>query len=126
VAHRFPPFWLDPQSGTNLSDAVDDSNENEMWTPFGITYSDGVKYPPIAAHSTSCFVQMCRLSVIFNEILIHMYDPLGLNTEAEIQECLVRQEAALKQWWEELPHFLKIDAGMLPPLAPPSHIVTLK
>ncbi|KAL1868087.1 hypothetical protein Daus18300_006068 [Diaporthe australafricana] len=105
---------------------LDDSNENEMWTPFGITYPDGVKYPPIAAHSTSCFVQMCRLTVIFNEILIHMYDPLGLNTEAEIQECLVRQEAALRQWWEDLPHFLKMDASMLPPLAPPSHIVTLK
>ncbi|KAG6359594.1 hypothetical protein INS49_013116 [Diaporthe citri] len=104
---------------------LDDSNENEMWTPFGITYPDGVKYPPIAAHSTSCFVQMCRLTVIFNEILIHMYDPLGLNTEPEIQECLVRQEAALKQWWEDLPHFLKMDASMLPPLAPPSHIVTL-
>ncbi|KUI63280.1 Nitrogen assimilation transcription factor nirA [Cytospora mali] len=75
---------------------LDDSNENEMWTPFGLTYPDGVKYPPIAAHSTSCFVQMCRLSVIFNQILIHMYDPLQQNSEAEIQECLVRQEAALK------------------------------
>ncbi|KUI73066.1 Nitrogen assimilation transcription factor nirA [Cytospora mali] len=104
---------------------LDDSNENEMWTPFGLTYPDGVKYPPIAAHSTSCFVQMCRLSVIFNQILIHMYDPLQQNSESEIQECLVRQEAALKQCWDELPPFLKIEASMLPPLAPPSHIVTL-
>ncbi|ROV96067.1 hypothetical protein VPNG_09146 [Cytospora leucostoma] len=104
---------------------LDDSNENEMWTPFGLQYPDGVKYPPIAAHSTSCFVQMCRLSVIFNQILIHMYDPLQQNSEAEIQECLVRQEAALKQCWDELPPFLKIEASHLPPLAPPSHIVTL-
>lgn len=69
---------------------------------------------------------MCRLSVIFNEILIHMYDPLLQNTDAEVQECLYTQEAALQQWWEQLPSFLKLDPGALPTLSPPSHIVTLK
>lgn len=106
--------------------AVDDSNENEMWAPFGLMYPDGVKYPPIAAHSTSCFMRMCQLSVIFNQILIHMYDPLQQNSEAEMQECLIRQEAALKEWWDDLPSFLKIEASVLPPLSPPSHVVTLK
>lgn len=105
---------------------LDDSNENEMWAPFGLTYPDGVKYPPIAAHSTSCFMRMCQLSVIFNQILIHMYDPMRQNSEAEMEECLAAQEAALKKWWEDLPSFLKIDASVLPPLSPPSHVVTLK
>ncbi|KAF3760441.1 hypothetical protein M406DRAFT_237195, partial [Cryphonectria parasitica EP155] len=104
---------------------LDDSNENEMWAPFGLKYPDGVKYPPIAAHSTSCFMLMCQLSVIFNQILVHMYDPLQQNSEAEIQECLARQEAALREWWEALPKFLKIEASILPPLSPPSHVVTL-
>ena len=69
---------------------------------------------------------MCQLSVIFNQILIHMYDPLQQRTEEEIQTCFVREETALHQWWDDLPPFLKIDINALPVLAPPSHIVTLK
>jgi hypothetical protein len=105
----------------------DDSGENEMWVPFG-TAQEGTpwKYPPTAAHSTSCFMAMCRLSVIFNEILIHMYDPLGQNTESEMRMCLHGQEAALQQWWDDLPPYLRIDPVTLPSLSPPSHIVTMK
>ncbi|EHK39943.1 hypothetical protein TRIATDRAFT_140324 [Trichoderma atroviride IMI 206040] len=102
----------------------DDSAENELWVPFGAPPLQTApwKYPPATAHSASCFLSMCRLSVIFNEILIHMYDPLMQNTEAEILECLVAQEPALQQWWEELAPYLKIDPAALPALAPPSHI----
>jgi hypothetical protein len=69
---------------------------------------------------------MCQLSLIFNDILVHMYDPLMQNTQAEMQECLHTQEAALQQWWDQLPHFLRIDPMALPQLAPPAHIVTTK
>lgn len=69
---------------------------------------------------------MCQLALIFNEILVHMYDPLLQNTEAEIQECLHTQETALQQWWDRLEPFLRIDPTALPPLAPPAHIVTTK
>jgi hypothetical protein len=69
---------------------------------------------------------MCQLSVIFNQILVHMYDPMSQNTEEEVDECVRTQEAALQQWWGTLPHFLRLDATALPALAPPSHIVTLK
>ncbi|KAI8297563.1 Nitrogen assimilation transcription factor nit-4 [Colletotrichum sp. SAR11_59] len=103
----------------------DDSAENESWTPFGVVPEGGWKYPPSAAHSTSCFTQMCRLSVIFNEILVHMYDPVRPNSQAEMQECLAKQEPALRQWWDELPPHLKMDSTALPALAPPSHIITL-
>lgn len=71
-------------------------------------------------------MRMCQLSVIFNQILIHMYDPLRQNSEAEMHDCLNRQEAALGEWWESLPGFLKIENNVLPPLSPPSHVVTLK
>lgn len=105
----------------------DDSAEDDIWVPFG-AQQVGVtwKYPPTTAHSASCFMSMCRLSVIFNEILIHMYDPLAQNTDAEVQECLRTQEPAFQEWWNQLPPHLKIDPVALPALAPPSHIVTLK
>ncbi|KAH8895687.1 fungal-specific transcription factor domain-containing protein [Thozetella sp. PMI_491] len=103
---------------------LDDSAEQEPWIPFGLE-SEGLNYPATLAHSTSCFKQMCQLSVIFNEILIHMYDPLRQNTEEEMQDCFTRQEVALKQWWDDLPSPLKLEASSLPELAPPSHIVLL-
>ncbi|EFY88463.1 C6 transcription factor, putative [Metarhizium acridum CQMa 102] len=114
---------------TNISPShimFDDSAENDLWVPFGIPQTDPTwKYPPTTAHSASCFMSMCRLAVIFNEILIHMYDPLSQNTDAEIQECLNSQEPLLHQWWDQLPVHLKINPISLPNLAPPSHIVTL-
>ncbi|KAM0551809.1 hypothetical protein ACHAPJ_008380 [Fusarium lateritium] len=104
---------------------MDDSAENELWVPFDSPHGSDWKYPPATAHSTSCFMSACRLSVIFNEILIHMYDPLLENTEAEMQECLQTQDPAMKLWWDQLPPHLKIEPSALPELAPPSHIVTM-
>lgn len=71
-------------------------------------------------------MSMCSLSVIFNEILIHMYDPLFQNTEEEVRECLQTQEVALQQWWDQLPPYLRLEGSALPEFAPPSHIVTMK
>ncbi|QPC75298.1 hypothetical protein HYE68_006050 [Fusarium pseudograminearum] len=105
---------------------MDDSAENELWVPFDSPNGSDWKYPPATAHSTSCFMSACRLSVIFNEILIHMYDPLLENTEAEMQECLQTQDPAMKLWWDQLPPYLKIELSAMPELAPPSHIVTMK
>ncbi|KAF5571620.1 nitrogen assimilation transcription factor nit-4 [Fusarium phyllophilum] len=104
---------------------MDDSAENELWVPFDSPHGSDWKYPPATAHSTSCFMSACRLSVIFNEILIHMYDPLLENTEAEMQECLQTQDPAMRLWWEHLPPHLKIELSAMPELAPPSHIVTM-
>jgi hypothetical protein len=70
-------------------------------------------------------MQMCRLSVIFNQILIHMYDPADQNSEEEIQECILQEEVSLDHWWEDLQGFLKIDTSEMTEDAPPSHIVTL-
>ena len=105
---------------------MDDSAETELWIPHGIAYPPGMEYPPTQAHSTSCFMRMCQLSEIFNQILIHIYDPLGLNSEMQIRTCLAGEGEALRRWWEELPDFLKIDAKTPPSYCPPSHIVTLK
>ncbi|KAL1837244.1 hypothetical protein VTK73DRAFT_4755 [Phialemonium thermophilum] len=119
---RSPALQHSPVSPPQI--ILDDSSETDLWVPFGLESSD-FAYPPTAAHSTSCFTRVCRLAVIFNQILIHMYDPLGLNTEGEMLDCFARQEGALNQWWDELPAFLRIDTAALPALAPPSHVVTL-
>ncbi|CAG9939801.1 unnamed protein product [Clonostachys rosea f. rosea IK726] len=104
---------------------LDDSAEDELWTPHGLTYTDGEQYPPTPSHSTSSFIQICRLTVIFNEILIHMYDPTYHNSDIEMHSCLIKEEASLNSWWAELPPFLKMEVSDLPRYAPPSHIVIL-
>ncbi|CAH0028174.1 unnamed protein product [Clonostachys rhizophaga] len=101
----------------------DDSAEDELWTPHGLTYANGEQYPPTPSHSTSSIIQICRLTVIFNEILIHMYDPTYHNSDTEMHSCLVKEEASLNSWWAELPSFLKMDISDLPRYAPPSHIL---
>ena len=104
----------------------DDSAEEEMWIPHGIIFAPGKQYPPTRAHSTSCFIKMCELSVIFNQILINIYDPLHQLSQSVIEGCVRTEGAALQSWWDALPHFLRIDTDNIPAYAPPSHIVTLK
>ena len=105
---------------------MDDSAENELWSPFGISHAQALQYPPTPARSISCFMQMCRLSVILNQILVHLYSPFRLNTDGDVAGCLDREGQALRIWWEELPDPLKINHKHLPMHCPPSHIVTLK
>lgn len=120
---RSPALSHSPVSPPQI--IMDDSAEDELWLPHGVHYPEGQDYPPTQAHSVSCFTQMCRLSAIFNEILLHIYDPLRSKTEQEVDDCLIREGFAMRQWWQDLPLFLKIEAQDLPHYAPPSHIVTL-
>lgn len=69
---------------------------------------------------------MCGLAEILNQIIIHIYDPVRKSTETEFYACVQQQGKNLKEWWEELPDFLKLVATDLPLYCPPSHIVTLK
>ncbi|KAJ5535902.1 transcriptional regulator family: Fungal Specific TF [Penicillium frequentans] len=104
---------------------LDDTSEIEIWTPHGVTFPDGAHYPPTQAHSTSCFMRMCGLAEILNQILVHIYDPMRQSTEAEFFECVQEQARNLGEWWDELPDYLKLVATDLPPYCPPSHIMTL-
>jgi len=74
---------------------VDDSAETDLWTLYGISYSDGTAYPSTQAYSISCFVHACQLSVILNQIIIHIYDPYQQNTEAEMEQYLKQESQAL-------------------------------
>ncbi|KAK2762242.1 hypothetical protein FQN54_001252 [Arachnomyces sp. PD_36] len=104
---------------------LDDTAEIEIWTPHGVIFPEGTHYPPTQAHSTSCFMKMCGLAEILNQILIHMYDPMKQSTEAEFQTCVNEQGERLSVWWDELPGFLKLQIADLPQYSPPSHVVTL-
>ncbi|KAJ9231370.1 transcriptional regulator family: Fungal Specific TF [Paecilomyces variotii] len=104
---------------------LDDTSEIEVWTPHGVVFPEGMQYPPAQAHSTSCFMRMCGLAEILNQIIIHIYDPVRKSTETEFYACVQQQGKNLKEWWEELPDFLKLVATDLPLYCPPSHIVTL-
>ncbi|EEH09662.1 conserved hypothetical protein [Histoplasma capsulatum G186AR] len=104
---------------------LDDTAEIEIWTPHGVVFPEGTHYPPTQSHATSCFMKMCSLTEILNQIIIHIYDPVRKSTEAEFQTCLVQQSSSLERWWDELPVFLKLIIDNLPPYSPPSHIVTL-
>lgn len=105
---------------------MDDAAENELWVPHGVAFPDGMQYPPTQAHSVSCFMKICSLSEILNQIVIHIYDNTGRRTGAEKADCVRVQSRNMQRWWEELPSFLKLDARDLPSYCPPSHIVTLK
>jgi hypothetical protein len=104
---------------------LDDSTDDEIWTPHGLTYAPGAEYPVRKSHATSCLMEMYSLSVIFNQILRYMYDPQQHHNGLERQKCLEEQGDALNFWWNGLPEYLRIEAASLPDHAPPSHIVTL-
>ncbi|KAJ5901726.1 hypothetical protein N7495_002254 [Penicillium taxi] len=104
---------------------LDDTAETELWTPHGVTFPDGAQYPPTQARSTSCFMKMCGLAEILNQILIHIYDPMRQSTEEEFFECVQEESQNLSEWWNGVPNYLRLVADDLPPYCPPSHIVTL-
>lgn len=106
--------------------SVDDSAENDIWIPHGVSTLRENEYPPQKAHSISCFIQMCRLAEILNVILLRLYDPLRQSSEAEVLQCVNTQGEELRLWWKRLPDFLKLEVMDLPTYSPPSHIVTLK
>ncbi|KAL4873839.1 hypothetical protein BDV12DRAFT_182162 [Aspergillus spectabilis] len=104
---------------------LDDTSEHEPWTPHGVVFPVGSHYPPTQAHSTSCFVEMCGLMEILNQILVHIYDHNRQVSEAEFHTCVREQSLNLGGWWDGLPEHLKLIPIELPLYSPPSHIVTL-
>ncbi|KUL88383.1 hypothetical protein ZTR_04957 [Talaromyces verruculosus] len=85
---------------------LDDSAEHEIWFPHGIAYPEGLEYPPTIAHSITCFRWMCRLSIIFNQILIHIYDPTKQYTDEDVKICLQNEEQSLKHLYTAASIFL--------------------
>ena len=107
-------------------DIMDDTGETDVWYPQGIPEDLAAKYPPMQAHTTSCFIHICSLSEILNQLLLTMYNPIQQSTHAEIMACAALQDRNLARWHDRLPKHLRIPVPQVPVHCPPSHIVTLK
>ncbi|KAH3929956.1 hypothetical protein HBH44_148850 [Parastagonospora nodorum] len=100
---------------------MDDTAELELWMPHGLLSS----YPPKQAHSISCFIQMCGLAEILNQVLINLYSTAQNLSAAQAIQCAITEGSKLRAWWRDLPEHLKINLADPALECPPSHIVTL-
>ncbi|KAE8153537.1 fungal-specific transcription factor domain-containing protein [Aspergillus avenaceus] len=105
---------------------LDDSAENDSWAPIFGDQTDLHKIPsseyvPVRSYIVSSFQNVCKLSVILNDIILQLYSRRG-NPNKE--EALSRIQSRLNQWREQSPVHLKYDADDLPQISPPPHILT--
>lgn len=118
---------------------MDDFSDTEPWSPyFGEVSSEAdVKpphYPPIPGYVVACFRQLCKLSIILNDLMHGIYSPTA-PTHHESNESVLCKPALdtpfmriardLREWWIALPPYLRIAPDRMPSLAPPTHIVSL-
>ncbi|KAF2035434.1 hypothetical protein EK21DRAFT_96677 [Setomelanomma holmii] len=101
---------------------MDDTAELDVWTPHGLP---SATYPPKQAHSISCFIQVCELSEVLNQLLVHLYSPSASPTPFSAYEYALAAASKLRDWWRDLPEHLRINVADLASECPPSHIITL-
>lgn len=104
---------------------LDHYEELEPWQPFA--YSDVLSYPASPAYSVSTFTQLCKLSLILNEILNKVYSERTSNRSPHtLTATLNRLDMQLKTWYEALPDHLQYTnnttTGAVPP---PPHVLSL-
>ncbi|KAI7161436.1 hypothetical protein KC316_g19841 [Hortaea werneckii] len=104
---------------------MDDTGELDIWRPQGIPPHLAAIYPPMQAHTTSCFVHICSLAEILDVVLVTMYNPVEQSSHAEVLACAASQGRKLTDWYDHLPSHLRIRVSEMPQHCPPSHIVTL-
>ncbi len=119
---------------------MDDFSDTELWSPyFGEVSSESdVKpphYPPTPGYVVSCFRQLCRLSIILNDLMHGIYSPAAaarrgaedsdVSNKTGHDTPFMRVARDLREWWISLPPYLRIPPDQMPSLAPPTHIVSL-
>lgn len=108
--------------------SVDDSVENETWTPFAggnINLSNLAvgSYPPYKSHAISCFTNSCKLAVILNDIIQGLY---SRKPNMDLNGTLVTISNSLDQWRRASPAHLVLNPDNVPAHSPPPHILTQK
>ncbi|KAH8655403.1 fungal-specific transcription factor domain-containing protein [Xylariales sp. PMI_506] len=120
---RLPAITELPQSNMGF---LDDSAELELWSPY---YEDSLnltklplgQYPTMRSHAVSCFANSCKLSVIINDIIIHLYSRKSRAvTETSLRDIKIR----LEDWRTESPVHLRLEPNNLPSVCPPPHILS--
>jgi hypothetical protein len=117
---RMPALREPPMVDLTL---LDDFAEHELWQPYYGADGDTLKnYPETPCYTVSCFISLCRLSVIINDIILGLYS----GRKPENVGTLVRNmRHQLELWWVTLPAHLRIETSNLPAILPPPHIISL-
>lgn len=107
---------------------LDDFSEHDLWSPdvAGADDSEGAAttgFPPMKYHAVSCFVNSCKLAIIINDIILHLYS----NQHGEDGGITLRAiRERLDSWRAFSPDHLKLEPDNLPSVCPPPHIVSQK
>ncbi|THC94182.1 hypothetical protein EYZ11_006323 [Aspergillus tanneri] len=102
---------------------LDQYEELEHWTPFA--YPGNPKYSGSPAYSVSTFRELCKLSVILNDILNKVYsEKSSKRAPEELVSNRASLHSALQEWHDGLPSHLQFDTpGTCN--APPPHVLSL-
>jgi hypothetical protein len=102
---------------------LDHFEELEPWQPFA--YSDVQSYPGSPAYSLLTFTQLCKLSLILNEILDKVYsERSSTRSPQDLITTLNSLDVQLKDWHAALPDHLQFDHETTRAVPPP-HVLSL-
>ena len=102
---------------------LDHYEELEPWQPFA--YSDTQSYSGSPGYSVSTFVQLCKLSLVLNEILNKVYSERSSNRSPhDLIASLNTLDGQLKEWYDALPDHLRFNAHATK-VVPPPHVLSL-
>lgn len=110
------------------SSIVDDSAESEPWSPhhgdsINLSKVSVAEYPPAKSHAISSFENVCKLSIIMNDIILCLYSRRQ-STDMNKKLRVIRE--SLDSWRSESPVQLKCDPENLPQTCPVPHILSQK
>lgn len=118
------PTLQDPPSDEPT--LLDDYAETEPWMPYFPTGGHSpstMEYPPTPSFAISCFTNFCKLAVIINDIMLHLY---SRQRSGSISDFVQKARVRLEAWRSASAAHLMIDTLKLPMICPPPHILTQK
>jgi hypothetical protein len=107
---------------------MDNFAEHEFWTPYygesgNLSAIPSDQYPPMHSYAISCFENLCRLAVIINDIIEHLYSK---RPPLEMDGALREIRDKLDTWRRQSPEHLVYRPDSLPEICCPPHIFTQK
>lgn len=103
----------------------DNFEELEIWHPQAFPGTQN--YPGSPTYSVSTFTELCKLSVIMNDILNKVYAEKTTKRAPErLAEDLKSLHADLERWETALPHHLRFENIGKSGIVPPPHVLSLQ
>ena len=109
--------------------SVQDTAEvDDMWSPYyanvlNLTKLSNHQYPPSRGYLVSCFANSCKLSIIINDVIVHLY---SRKSQSKAEDALNNIKPRLEEWRAMSPAHLRYDPESLPAISPPPHIISQK